>query len=179
MNKFKVGQKVRVKDFYDIAGTFDAQYNTKGLYFAEQMVDMCGKTYNITDIRSSVVTTEKVIELAGTGWVFVEEWLEPVDLKCTLADVFEYDMELADCFANTIRDEWNIIALDINHMIEDDELKENATYRTMPAKDIILRFDPKHSSVDEWHTHAVIFEGYGYLDCVCSSCVTDILCRSK
>lgn len=177
MNKFKVGQKVKVKDFYDIAGTFERDHCTHGLPFTKSMLELCGKTLTITNIRNSCVCTELVADVRETGNVFVEEWLEPVELKCTLADVFEYDMELADCFANQIRDDWNIIALDINHMIEDDELKENATYRTRHAKDIVLRLDPTHSSVDEWHTHAVIFEGYGYLDCICSSCVAEILCK--
>ena len=181
MNKFNVGQKVKVKDFYDIASTLDEGHKTHNLLFSKEMLDLCGKTFIISHIRTGYTTTngEYVIDLINTGYVFVEEWLEPVELKCTLADVFEYDMELADCFANQIRDNWNIIALDINHMIEDDELKENATYRTRHARDIVLKLDPNHSSVDEWHTHAVIFEGYGYLDCICSSCVAEILCRSK
>ena len=177
MNKFNVGDKVKVKDFYDIAVTLDKGHRTRDLLFNKQMVDLCGKTFTISNLRTSVV--RDVIGLEGTGYVFVEEWLEPVVLRCTLADVFEYDMELADCFANQIRDDWNVIALDINHMIEDDELKENATYRTRHAKDIVLKLDPTHPSVDERHTHAVIFEGYGYIACVCSSCVADILGRSE
>lgn len=181
MNKFIVGDKVKVKDFYDIAVTLNKSHRTHNLPFSKEMLYLCGETFTISHIRAGYTTTneKEVIELEGTDYVFVEEWLEPAVLRCTLADVFEYDMELADCFANQIRDNWNIIALDINHMIEDDELKENTTYYTRHAKDIVLRLDPTHPSVDEWHTHAVIFEGYGYLDCVCSSCVADILGRSE
>ena len=177
MNKFNVGDKVKVKDFYDIAVTLDKGHRTHNLLFSKEMLDLCGKTFIISHIRAGYTTTneKEVIELEGTGYVFVEEWLELVDLKCTLEDVFEYDSELADFFADQIRDEYNIIICDIDHAIFDEDLHENTTYVTKQAKDIVLKFDSKHPSVDEWHTHAVIFEGYGYIDCVCSSCVADIL----
>lgn len=179
MSKFSIGDKVKVKDFYDIAVTLDTHHKTHNLLFNKEMVDLCGKTFTVSRIRTGYTTSnsEEIIELGGTVYVFVEEWLEPVVLKCTLADVFEYDSDLAYCFAQEIRDEWNILVLDLDYVVGDDDLKENATYRTRHAKDIILRFDRDNPNVDEWHTHAVIFEGYDYLNCVCSSCVAELLCK--
>ena len=50
--KFKVGQKVKVKDFYDIAGTIDRAHCTHGLPFTRTMLELCGKTFTITNIRN-------------------------------------------------------------------------------------------------------------------------------
>ena len=45
--KFKVGQKVKVKNFYDIAGTFTAPHKARGVMFPKEMVDFCGKVFTI------------------------------------------------------------------------------------------------------------------------------------
>lgn len=174
--KFKVGQKVKVKDFYDIAGTFDAQYRTKGLHFSELMVDMCGKTHNITDIRSSVVTTEKVVELEGTGFVFLEEWLEPVykTHHVTLRDIYKADKE----YASFLAQELCVIAdLIVVELVEDLDLIEPHYYKTVSMNDVEFTITNDHSDVDEYHTHAVIFEDDDY-DFISDDLVAKILSKT-
>lgn len=173
--KFKVGQKVKVKDFYDIAGTFEGDHFTKGLHFAEQMVDMCGKTYNITDIRSSMVTTEKVIELAGTGWVFVEEWLELVSEKhyVTLSEIFRADKEYASFLARQLCEIADLIVVEF---VEDLDLVVPNYYKTVNMCDVEFTITNDHSDVDEYFTHAVVFEDDTY-DLIADSLVAKILCK--
>lgn len=175
MNKFKVGQKVKVKDFYDIAGTFDAQHKTKGLYFAEQMVDTCGKTYNITDIRSGFTTTEKVIDLAGTDWVFLEEWLEPAYEKhhITLRDIYKADKEYASFLARQLCEIADLIVVEF---VEDLDLVVPNYYKTVNMCDVEFTITNDHSDVDEYFTHAVVFEDDTY-DLIADSLVAKILCK--
>lgn len=157
--KFKVGQKVKVKDFYDIAGTFVGDHETKGLHFAKEMVNMCGKTYNITNIRSSMVTTEKVIELAETGYVFVEEWLEPTDINVTLLDIYRADEEIAFLLAKDIFECGELIVVDF---AKDLDLEPNMMYRTTKMSDVELTLTQNYDGVDAYLTHAVLFEGDAY-----------------
>ena len=159
MNKFKVGQKVKVKDFYDIAGTFEGEHRTKGLHFAEQMVNMCGKTYTITDIRGSWCTSEKVIELSGTGFVFLEEWLMPTDINITFKDLYRADEEIAFFLAKDIFECGELIVVEFQH---DLDLEPNMMYRTTKMSDVELTLTTNHDGVDDYHTHAVIFEGDAY-----------------
>lgn len=174
----KVGDKVKVKDFYDIAGLLDAKHQTNNLYFAKQMVDMCGKIYKIDNTRYSLVTNSTVYDIiaeGGDNWTFVEEWLIPQKLNGTLEDVYNYDEEMACCFAEKIRDNWNIIVIDLPQMIETDELKENATYRTRYMRDVKLEFTTNNPNVDNYFTHAVVMESYGFIDAICEECVHKIL----
>ena len=173
-----VGDKVKVKDFYDIAGLLDAKHKTRELYFAKSMVDMCGKIYKISNTRHSATTNSIVYDIqsnAGDTWTFIDEWLIPQKRQGTLEDVCNYDEEMAGCFAEKIREKWNIIVIDLPQMIETDELKENATYRTRYMRDVKLEFTTNNPNVDEYFTHAVVMESYGFIDAVCEECVNKIL----
>lgn len=175
MNKFKVGQKVKVKDFYDIAGTFEGDHFTKGLHFAEQMVDMCGKIYDITDIRSSMVATEKVIELADTSWIFVEEWLEPAYEKhyVTLSDIYKADKEYASFLARQLCEIADLIVVEF---ADDLNLVVPNYYKTVNMCDVEFTITNDHSDVDEYFTHAVVFEDDAY-DFITDYLVAKILCK--
>lgn len=171
--KFKVGQKVRVRNFYDIAGTFDDCHSRHGLYFDKDMVDMCNQVYPISKISRWFSTDDDVVELNDTGYVFLEVWLEPVCEKhnVTLADVYDADAEFASFIANELCDEYNIIAIEVK---DDLDLRNGEQYTAKYMCEIDLVLDPTHYSVDEDHTHAVLYKGE-YLDAITTSFAKDII----
>ena len=157
--KFKVGQKVKVKDFYDIAGTFEGNHRTHNLIFNKPMLKLCGETLTISNIRKSSICTELVVDVFETGYVFVEEWLEPVDINITLYDIYRADEEIAFLLARDIFECGELIVVDF---AKDLDLEPNMMYRTTKMSDVELILTPNHDGVDAYHTHAVLFEGDAY-----------------
>jgi hypothetical protein len=159
--KFKVGQKVKVKDFYDIAGTFDTRYHTRGLHFSPNMVDLCNKECTIENIRGGYSTNEDVAELSGTDYVFIEEWLEPIynTYHVTLKDIYKADKEYASFLAQQLCVIADLIVVELS---EDIELIPEHYYKTVSMNDVEFTITNDHSDVDEYHTHAVIFEDDDY-----------------
>lgn len=172
MNKFKVGDVVRVKDFYEIAKTFVGDNKTStGLYFNEAMLSSCGNLYTITNV--SCYHKDRYLL---NDWFYDERWLELVMFECTLEDVYHYDEDIAYQLADKIRDDYNIIALDLNSCIDDDEFKENATYRTRHARDIKFSLRKDATSIDLYN---IVLEGYGLVDYCRQSTVDGILLCKK
>lgn len=159
--KFKVGQKVKVKDFYDIAGTFDTRHNTRGLHFSPNMVCLCNKEFTITNIRGGHTTNEDVAELSGTEYVFLEEWLEPSykTHHVTLKDIYKADKEYASFLAQQLCEIADLIVVEF---VEDLDLIEPHYYKTVSMNDVEFTITNDHSDVDEYHAHAVIFEDDAY-----------------
>lgn len=174
--KFKVGQKVKIKDFYDIAGTFDTRYHTRGLHFSPNMVDLCNKEFTITNIRGSHATEEDVAELSGTDYVFLEEWLDLVSEThhVTLKDIYKADKEYASFLAQPLCEIADLIVVEF---VEDLDLIEPHYYKTVSMNDVEFTITNDHSDVDEYHTHAVIFEDDAY-DFISDDLVTKI-CNKK
>lgn len=173
--KFKVGQKVKVKDFYDIAGTFEGDHRTHNLSFTKPMLKLCGETLTITNIRQGGVCTELVAEVSETGNVFVEEWLELVREKhhVTLRDIHKADKEYASFLAQQLCEIADLIVVEF---VEDLDLMEPHYYKTVSMNDIEFIITNDHSDVDEYHTHAVIFEDDAY-DFISDDLVTKILSK--
>lgn len=175
--KFKVGQMVKVKDFYDIAGTFDTRHNTRGLHFSPSMVDLCNKKFIIENIRGGYTTKEDVAELSGTEFVFLEDWLELVSetYHATLKDIYKADKEYASFLAQQLCEIADLIVVEF---VEDLDLIEPHYYKTVSMNDVEFTITNDHSDVDEYHTHAVIFEDDAY-DFISDDLVTKILCSAK
>ena len=171
--KFKVGQKVKVKDFYDIAGTFEGDHRTHNLLFAKQMLELCGETLTITNIRNSSVCAELVADVRETGHVFVEEWLELVSEKhhVTLRDIFRADKEYASFLAQQLCEIADLIVVEFK---EDLDLVVPNYYKTVSMNYVEFTITNDHSDVDEYHTHAVVFEDDAY-DFITDDLVAKIL----
>lgn len=158
--KFKVGQKVRVKDFYDIAGTFEGNYRTNGVCFVDDMLFFCGKTLTITNVGHGYYKPNKlIIDVKETYYNFTEDWLEPVDINITLKDLYRADEEIAFLLAKDIFECGELIVVEFQH---DLDLEPNMMYRTTKMADVELTLTSNHDGVDEYHTHAVLFEGDAY-----------------
>ena len=173
--KFKVGQKVKVKDFYDIAGTIDRAHCTHGLPFTRTMLELCGKTFTITNIRNSCACTELVADVLETGNVFVEEWLELVSEKhyVTLHDIYKADEEYASFLAQELCVSADLIVVEFT---QDLELIPEHYYKSVSAKDVEFMITNDHSDVDDYHTHAVVFEDDAF-DFISNDLVAKILCK--
>ena len=141
--KFKVGQKVKVKDFYDIAGTFEGDHRTHNLSFTKPMLELCGKTLTITNIRNSSVCTELVADVSETHNVFVEEWLEPVYEKhyVTLSDIYKADKEYASFLARQL---CQIADLIVVEFAEDLDLVVPNYYKTVSMNNIEFTITNDH-----------------------------------
>jgi hypothetical protein len=174
--KFKVGQKVKVKDFYDIAGTLNGEHRTNGALFNRPMVELCNNTFTILNIRRSDIFKTQVIDMMETGYVFVEEWLEPAYEKhyVTLRDIYKADKEYASFLAQKLCEIADLIVVEF---AEDLDLVVPNYYKTVSMNDIEFTITNDHSDVDEYFTHVVVFEDDAY-DLIADSLVTKIL-RNK
>lgn len=173
--KFKVGQKVKVKDFYDIAGTFNGEHRTNSVVFNRPMVELCNNTFTILNIRRSDVFATQVIDMMETGYVFVEEWLTPVYEKhhITLRDIYKADKEYASFLARQLCEIADLIVVEF---AEDLDLVVPNYYKTVSMNDIEFTITNDHSDVDEYFTHAVVFEDDAY-DFITDDLVAKILCK--
>lgn len=170
--KFKVGQKVKVKDFYDIAGTLNEKHRTNGVVFSRPMVELCNNTFNILNIRRSEVFKTQVVDMMETGYVFVEEWLEPVYEKhyVTLSDIYNADKEYASFLARQLCEIADLIVVEF---ADDLDLAVPNYYKTVHMCDVEFTITNDHSDVDEYFTHAVVFEDDTY-DLIADSLVAKI-----
>ena len=170
--KFKVGQKVKVKDFYDIAGTFEGDHRTHNLSFNKPMLKLCGETLTVVNVRRSSICTEPVVDVGETGYVFVEEWLELVcDTHCiTLRDIYKADKEYASFLARKLCEIADLIVVEFK---EDLDLVVPNYYKTVSMNDVEFTITNDHSDVDEYFTYAVVFEDDTY-DLIADSLVAKI-----
>lgn len=70
VNKWRVGQRVRVKSREEIDATLDSNHETSGIYFPDRMYNFCGKIITISKVRSYGV--------GSSGWDWASEWIRPV-----------------------------------------------------------------------------------------------------
>lgn len=171
MSKFKVGQKIKIKEFYEIAKTLDENNRllNNGLLFARDMLDYCGKEYIISHV---CIETNRV-EVNFSGWVFHEKWIEQTltQEEITLADIYKEDPCYASDIATELCDSYNIIAIGFEDELE---LRNGEQYTAKFMSEIDLVLDPTHESVDDVHTHAVLYKGE-YLDAITTTFAKDII----
>lgn len=79
--RYKVGDKVRVRQWDDMVNEFGInEYENIKInfpHFAKGMKDCCGKEFVITTANLK----DKFYILDGSGWIFSDEMLEPVENK--------------------------------------------------------------------------------------------------
>jgi hypothetical protein len=73
---YKRGDIVRVKHLNKIYMTLDTGGRYKGtdLYFPEQMIPYCGKTYQV------VYVLDDRVSLEGNNWSWHFDWIEPLEI---------------------------------------------------------------------------------------------------
>ena len=78
-NKFKVGDRVRVKDYKDIKKTLDYSGHAGDTYFPDEFKEYCGKHF-VVSAYNSKYSTKNTYKLKGLEEqnVFVEQWLEKI-----------------------------------------------------------------------------------------------------
>ena len=82
--KFKAGDKVRVKSWEEIEKTLDSERECHGVYFDDEMKEFCESILTIGPWND-----DDVYEDNKSGWVWSEQWLEPVknDFVVTLRGI--------------------------------------------------------------------------------------------
>lgn len=77
--KFKIGDKVRIKSWGEIAKTLD-NYYYEDMYFNPVMQEFCGKEITLIDNNKSLYDFRNTIsDEIHRSWYWAEEWLEPIE----------------------------------------------------------------------------------------------------
>ena len=172
---YKVGDIVKIKDFYDIALTFEGDGRTDYCRFKREMLDFCGK-FAVISVVDCVANRYKI---ANCDYWFVCEWFQLcVITHCTLEDVCDYDEELACFFAESIFDEYGLVVNDLCRLIESDCFKDDTTYKTIKMKDVRLRIENDIKSADMWHKYAIFYKDK-CLDFMCVDVIIDLLYEKR
>lgn len=169
---YKVGDIVKIKDFYDIAQTFEGDGRTDYCKFKREMLDFCDKFAVI----SKADCDDNRYKIANCDYWFVSEWFKSYStILCTLEDICDYDEELACLFAESIFDEYGLVVNDLCRLIESDCFKDDTTYQTINMKDVRLRIENDTKGADDWHKYAIFYKDR-CLDFVCVDIIINLLC---
>lgn len=82
MIKFKVGQKVKIKE-----NLKEGDYSRNRVFFAEEMEEYVGKIVTISNIGTHDRDYKYSIKEDEGCWVWDEEWLEPVNYTFNKKDI--------------------------------------------------------------------------------------------
>lgn len=172
---YKVGDIVKIKDFYDIALTFEGDGRTDYCRFVREMLDFCGKFAVIRKVDNDA----NRYQIENCNHWFVSEWFQSYStILCTLEDICEYNEELACLFAESIFDEYGLVVNDLCRLIESDCFKDDTTYQTIKMKDVSLRIENETKGSDMWHKYAIFYKDK-CLDFVCIDVIITLLCKKR
>ena len=82
MIKFKLGQKVKIKE-----NLKEGNYSSHHIYFADKMEKYTGKTVTIKELDRCGYKYAYSIEEDDKEWMWDEEWLEPVNYTFNIEDI--------------------------------------------------------------------------------------------
>lgn len=144
--KFKAGDKVRVKSWEEIVKTLDDSDTCNGVYFDDEMEEFCGSILTIGPWND-----DGVYEDNKSGWIWSEQWLEPVknDFVVTLRGI--PPKELKKTFGERIKE--------LEVVSQPRSVAEIYEELFLSAKDCHIEF-----AYRGWTTLAIVWENDGTIE---------------